>query len=382
MYMFKVLILYKSLPQYRIAFFNLLRQELEKDHISLELIYGDADYKGRNDSVTSDWAVFKKNKYLKIGGGTLIWQPCIKEVNSSDMVIVEQADRLLINHYLLFKRIFGSKKLAFWGHGLDMQAKKDSLANKFKRLYINHCDWWFAYTNGIKEFLVKNGYPADRITVVQNAIDTKQMHKDYHDITEEELQAAKKKYGLLDEEDILIYCGAIYKEKRLDFMMEATDKLLERGHKFKLLIVGGGPDEEIIKESARSRSYIVFTGPLFGREKALMFKLSNVFLLPGAMGLAILDSFAFETPIVTTKYDFHGPEFEYLVDGYNGVVTENNLEDYINKVSDLLSDRPKLQQMISNCKSEYNNYSNEIMVSNFIDGIKKFIKLKTKDGVN
>ena len=46
--MFKVLIIYKSLLQYRIAFFNLLREELLKNEISLELIYGDADYKGRN----------------------------------------------------------------------------------------------------------------------------------------------------------------------------------------------------------------------------------------------------------------------------------------------------------------------------------------------
>lgn len=376
--MFKVLILCKSLPQYRIAFFDLLRKELSKDHVSLELIYGDADHKVRNDSKISDWAIFRKNKYIRICGLTLIWQPCLKEIESSDLVIVEQANRLLINYVLLGKRIIGSRKLAFWGHGFNMQANKYSFSNIFKRLFINHCDWWFAYTSGIKSFLVKNGYLANRITVVQNAIDTMQMRNDYNDIKDDELEASRELCGLQDTETILIYCGSLYKEKRLGFLIDTADKLIERGHNFKLLVVGGGPDEYIIKEAALTRPYIVFTGPLFGRKKALMFKLSSIFLLPGAMGLAILDSFAFETPIVTTKYDFHGPEFEYLVDGYNGIVTENDLMHFTNGISDMLSNKSKLQQIISNCKSEYKKYSIEIMVDNFTNRVKNFIHSKVE----
>jgi glycosyltransferase involved in cell wall biosynthesis len=377
--MFKVLIICKSIPQYRIAFFNLLRTELSKDHISLELICGDDSQKGRNDSETIDWAIFKPNKYIKIFGLTLIWQPCLKEVESSDLVIVEQAIRLLINYVLIGKRIIGSQKLAFWGHGLNMQANKYSFANIFKRLCIlNHCDWWFAYTSGIKSFLINNGYLANRITVVQNAIDTMQMRNDYDDIKDDELQAVRELYGLQRAENILIYCGDFYKEKRLSFLIDTADILIERGHNFKLLVAGGGPDEYIIKKAALTRPYLVFTGPLFGRKKALMFKLSSIFLLPGAMGLAILDSFAFETPVIATKYDFHGPEFEYLVDGYNGIVTENDLMNYANGVSDMLSNNAKLQQIVSNCKSEYKKYSIEIMVSNFTDGVKNFIHSKVK----
>jgi glycosyltransferase involved in cell wall biosynthesis len=371
--MFKVLILYKSLPQYRVAFFDLLREELSKNNITLELIYGDADYKGRSDSATNDWATFKKNKYLKIGKSQLIWQPCLKEIKSADIVIVEQADRLLINYILISRRILRNKKFAFWGHGQNMLINRNSVANIFKTLYINHCDWWFAYTDGIKSFLVKNGYSRHKITTVQNSIDTKKMILDYNSITEIELEKTRNELGILQTDLVLIYCGALYKEKRLDMLIDSLDSLNRKGFNAKLLILGGGPDEQIIKNAILSRPYLLFIGPKFGREKAKFFKLSSIFLLPAAMGLAILDSFAFATPVVTTQNKFHGPEIEYLKNDVNGIITPNNLDSFTNAIIELLGNTNKLALLKENCLKEANNYSNEKMVRNFIEGIQKSI---------
>ncbi len=376
--MFKVLILYKSLPQYRISFFDLLRQELYKNGILLELIYGDADLSGKDDCVTNEWGIFKRNKYLNIGITKLTWQPCLNEIKSADLVIVEQADRLLINYILIFRRIFNNKKFAFWGHGLNKLAKDYSISNLFKRLYINHCDWWFAYTNGIKAFLVQNGYPDNRITCVQNAIDTQKMNNEYTSISEEELNIIRREYDIQKDETILIYCGALYKEKRIDFLIETIDEIVKRTKKVKLVVLGGGQDENIIKEAALTRPYLIYVGPKFGYEKAKFFKLSSLFLLPGAMGLAILDSFAFETPIVTTKYPFHGPELEYLIPGKNGIITENKISCYIDSVVDLLKDKAKIREITENCIKEIERYSNERMVDNFTDGIKKLIAMRKK----
>ena len=371
--MFKVLILYKSLPQYRVAFFDLLREELSKNNITLELIYGDADYKGRSDSATNDWATFKKNKYLKIGKSQLIWQPCLKEIKSADIVIVEQADRLLINYILISRRVLRKKKFAFWGHGQNMFKNKNSVANIFKTLYINHCDWWFAYTDGIKSFLIKNGYSGKKITTVQNSIDTRKMILDYNSITEIEIEKMRNELGILQSDLVLIYCGALYKEKRLDFLIDSVDSLIRKGLNAKLIILGGGPDEKIIKNAILSRPYLLFVGPKFGREKAKFFKLSSIFLLPAAIGLAILDSFAFATPIITTEHKHHGPEIEYLKNGINGIITPNDLNSFTNAIIQLLSNPNKLALLKENCLKETNNYSNEKMVRNFIEGIQKSI---------
>lgn len=368
----RVVILQKSLPQYREPFFTGLREKLAEDNITLELIYGNSD-EGRKDGVKMDWATYRKNRHYNLGLMKLIWQPCLKEVRTADLVIVEQANKLLINYVLLWRKLFGRQRFAFWGHGLDRQAHKLSPQNLFKRLMLKRASWWFAYTGGVRDFLVRNGYAAERITVVQNAIDTRRMITEYNQVSAEELEDFRLQHGIKPGEQLLIYCGALYKEKRIDFLVETADRLHQAGVSFRLVIVGSGPDEQLVKEAADSRPYILFTGPLFGKEKAKMFHLSSLFLLPGAIGLAVLDSFAYATPIVATDYRFHGPEFDYLVNDYNGVITENNIGAYVAGVLSLLNDPARLESLKKNCREEAGRYTNESMVQNFAAGIKAFL---------
>ncbi|MBS1734903.1 MAG: glycosyltransferase family 4 protein [Bacteroidetes bacterium] len=370
----KVTIIYRNIPQYRIEFYNLLREGLQKKGIEFDLIYGDNPFKGREDSVDCEWATFKKNYTLSLLNIYIIWQPCTKEIRNSDLVIVEQANKLLFNYYLILRKIFGNKKFAFWGHGLNMQLPKKSLFNRFKMTYINKASWWFAYTEGIKNFLVDQGVESNKITVVQNAIDTKTLNELYHSIPEEEVEALRKQHGIEKNERVLIYCGALSKEKNIQFLLDSADELKAKGHKFKLLVMGNGPLLKDVQKAAEKNPWIIYTGPKFGRDKALYFRISDIFLLPGAMGLAILDSFAFETPMVTIKYDHHGPEFEYIVDDYNAVIADNSIEDFTNRIGNLLNNPEKMDMLKKTSALMIQKYNIQSMVDNFIDGIEKALK--------
>ena len=39
---------------------------------------------------------------------------------------------------------------------------------------------------------------------------------------------------------------------------------------------------------------------------------ANLMLIPGLVGLAVVDSFAAQCPVVTTDFRGHSPEFEYI----------------------------------------------------------------------
>ncbi len=367
----KVLIIYRTIPQYRVEFYNSLREKLKEQNIELELIYGNSHVDNRKDTVRSDWAIFKDNVTINLGVFKLIWQPCWKEVKSADFVIVEQANKLLINYLLILRKLIKHKKFAFWGHGLNLQAPKKSFFNNFKRTYTNLTDWWFAYTDGIKKFLIENGFNENRITVVQNAIDTKLLSKYYNSIQDSEVSTLKEQLGITGTETIFIYCGALYKEKMVDFMIDALDRLKDKGLDFKFLIIGSGPLDDFVAKAAAERPWIINIGPKFGRDKALYFKVSDIFLHPGAMGLAILDSFAFETPMITAPYEFHGPEFEYVVDDYNGIISTHNIDDFIADIEELVNDKEKYNQLKSVFGLMVEKYNNETMVQNFADGILK-----------
>ena len=350
-----------------------IREELAKREIDLELIYGDMD-EGRKDKVKLDWATFLPNKYLNLRFIKLIWQPCLKQIRNADLVIVEQADKLLLNYFLFIRKIFGRQQFAFWGQGRHLQDKENSAKNLFKRIFLKHCNWWFAYTAEVKEYLIQKGYPGDRVTVVQNAIDTRWMQEDYLSVTEQELTQFRDAHKIRGDETVLIYCGSLFKEKRIEFLTDAAKRLFEDGYKVRLLVVGAGPDEQLIIDAAAKYPFITYTGPLFGRNKAVAFKASSLFLLPGAIGLAVLDSFAYRTPIVTTEYEFHGAEFRYIINGENGLITENDLEAYISAIKNILSNKEQFGQLVSNCIRDAGKYTNENMVLNFADGISSFIE--------
>src|SRR5690242_9872256 len=100
----RVAIVYKSLPQYRRRFFELLKLKLDEIGIDLILIYGQAGKKDstKKDTVDISWATRINNKIFYIGPQEFYWQPCLHLLKEVDLVIVEQASRLLVNYVLQF----------------------------------------------------------------------------------------------------------------------------------------------------------------------------------------------------------------------------------------------------------------------------------------
>jgi hypothetical protein len=91
--------------------------------------------------------------------------------------------------------------------------------------------------------------------------------------------------------------------------------------------------------------------------------------MPGLVGLGILDCFALETPLITTEFQFHSPEIDYLQNGINGIISENSLESYVQAVQLVLTSDTLLQRLIDGCRKSAPIYCTEKMISNFAGGI-------------
>lgn len=367
----KVVVVQRVLTQYRVEFFDRLKAELESREINLELIIGDyhAFEKSKSDQASLRWATSIDNISLKVLGSRLIWQPCLKYLRNADLVIVEQANVNLVNYWLMLLRPFKKRRLAFWGHGENLQIGTQSWKNRFKRKYINYCDWWFAYTKKVHDYLSSHGFPSEKITIVQNAIDSKQLREEYVQINLEECESLKKNLRLNDTNNIGIYCGALYKEKRIEFLLEASLRVKKSIKDFHLIILGGGKEQCIVERAANQYEWIHYVGPVFGNSKLKYFKISSVLLMPGAIGLIALDSFITETPIITTKNNIHGPEYEYLIHEWNAIIAENQLEEFSNEIIRLLQNKDYLKTITRNALECAGKYTLEQMVGNFTEGI-------------
>lgn len=365
-----VAIVQRILPHYRAAFFASLHERLKDYGIALTLYYGQERVGTVPRSIALDvpWSVRLNNRYLSIGDTELIWQPCLLRLQRFDMIVVEQANRLLINHLLQLKRRWSNQKLAYWGHGRNLQAgQQKNVREKFKQWRTCDVDWWFAYTELTRVHLVEGGFPSERITTVNNTIDISGLRK--------ALAACKSDAVLRIKAELAIgggpvglYCGGLYADKRIDFLLDAVRVVQAVIPDFHMIVVGEGPESDRIAAASKSADWIHYVGPVYGDDRAPFLKLSDILLMPGAVGLVVIDSFVAETPLVTTRINTHGPEIAYLKSGENGVMSEDSLADYADAVIATLTG-DTLPNLRAGCRTGADEYSLEHMVARFSDGI-------------
>ena len=370
----RVLIAYKSMPHYRIEFFGRLKEALKIENIELDVVYGNSKDYNRKDEVSLDWAIYRRNYIFKFHKKTFYWQPILDLVRKKDLVIVEQANSLIVNYVLIFLRYFSNYKFAFWGHGKDRQSSDNTFSAWFKRRLINRCDYWFAYTDSVERYLLKWGYDSRKISVVNNTLDTVKIHNELLSVSAADKAHVMKQLGINETNDIAIYCGSLYSGKRIDFLIESAELVYQQNSSFRLIIIGSGDDVDFVKQQTQQKPWLLYAGPKFGSEKAGFFSIAKVFLMPGNVGLAAIDSFCYEVPMVICELDTHGPEIDYLSDGNNCVFTKNDKIDFAQKVSTVVKDSSQLELLKNGCRSSLHQFTLENMVTNFVEGIKNCLQ--------
>lgn len=157
----KIAIVSKTVPHYRAPFFNGLREKLISKNIDLILIYGQPSHRDsqKSDVVDLDWAIKVPNKIIEIGNLELYWQPVLKHLKDVDLVIVEQASKLLLNYILVMQNVIGIRKVAFWGHGRNFQkSSSNRIGEWIKKQISTHVHWWFAYNDLSAEIVLTMSY--------------------------------------------------------------------------------------------------------------------------------------------------------------------------------------------------------------------------------
>jgi glycosyltransferase involved in cell wall biosynthesis len=373
----KVVILQHRLLHYRVDFFEYLNEVCLKVGIELHLVHGQAseNEQKKNDVGTISWAINVKNYFLRIGNVDLLWQQFPINLLDADLIILMQENRIVSNYPILLYRRLLCKKVAFWGHGANFQSKAPTgYRERWKRYVANKVDWWFAYTDITKKLLIKYGFPSSNITVLNNSIDTKKFYQDYESISENELSTVRFELGISDSSKVAVFCGSLYKDKKLDLLINSS-VLLRDKMDYHLIIIGLGPEFEFLEKFSLLNKWVHLVGVKKGRDKAIYFKLSNVILNPGLLGLHILDSFAIGMPIVSTINAMHSPEIAYIENERNGVLVADDPEVYAQAIERLLND-PKYYNYISkNALEDCQRYTLDNMVINFLNGIRKCLAI-------
>ena len=369
-----VKILYPWMPDYRVDFFRELVQLGLGDKITYQVFAGSPPRElGKPQAQQTASEFFQvQSKEIVLFQRSIIRYQVDKSWREADLVIVEHSVRSLNTWvWTLFTK---PKKIAMWGHGRTYTKKKYGFEEKIKEWLTRKSDWFFSYTEGGKRALIESGYPLTNISVINNSSPIS-IQLDKINLEPKEIDSFPKDYELYDKK-VGVFIGAFSKDKRISMLLEAAQIINQAIPNFCLVFFGEGPEGFRIREASRTKPWIKMAPYATPRILKLISLSADVILMPGRVGLIAVDSFALGVPIVTTNFEYHAPEFEYLRHNKNSIITEDNVLQYAKGVIALLQDSETKTQLGKQCLNDSVKYNIKTMARSFHDGVKSCLNLE------
>lgn len=130
---------------------------------------------------------------------------------------------------------------------------------------------------GLRAEIASRGVPAQRITVIPNAVDT-----DSFTVNAPADPALRARLGL-DGAVVLGFIGSFYAYEGLPLLLEALPALRRQHPELRLLLVGGGPQEALIRQRLESLGLgdaVILTGRVPHQQVQDYYNLVDVFVYP------------------------------------------------------------------------------------------------------
>ncbi|CAH1906378.1 Glycosyltransferase WbuB [Candidatus Nitrotoga sp. HW29] len=235
---------------------------------------------------------------------------------------------------------------AFWedaavDHGTSKkQGVRYRLTRALETYALKRVDAVTTICEGLRNDIVMRGISAQKVTVIPNAVD---IEKFAFESTPDNV--LKQQLGLTDYR-IIGFIGSFYAYEGLDLLLTALPHILDKAPDIRVLLVGGGPQEEALKQQARQLGIadkVMFTGRVPHSEVNRYYDLVDILVYPRhsmrltelVTPLKPLEAMAQGRLFVASSVGGHK---ELIRDGETGVLFQaESPQDLADKVLDLLS---------------------------------------------
>lgn len=262
---------------------------------------------------------------------------------------------------------------------------------KYDGKYYYHCHNEFSGTYGCKEiidktekFICVSGHiekflsqylkvKKENSNVLRNGIDEIKFNID---LTKQQREELRNKYGIKRNDKILLFTGRVVKEKGVKELITALKNV--NYNNYKLLIVGAALNdlnaktayeyeiEELVKEM---KEKVVFTGFVKYDEIPQLYHLADIAVLPSicedAAPLAIIESLICGLPIIST---ISGGIPEYAKDG-SAILIERDkglVKNLAKSIDSLLENENKCKEMSQQALKVSKKLTNRVYYQNFV----------------
>jgi glycosyltransferase involved in cell wall biosynthesis len=268
-------------------------------------------------------------------------------------------------HWLKLKCI----PVVYWNKGINLEVRNPRLRN-LPFYYIHSlCDGIVLYSkHEVKDIKPKNRH---KVWVANNAVN----FTAFPEIRETRAEI-KAEFGIPFEK-VVLFVGRMRTVKKVEHLIEIFNQIDEPG--CGCVIVGDQMDYDL--EALIQKDNIRYLGEIFDPENiqiSKLFKMSDLFVIPGDVGLGMNQAFYWGLPVVTED-GLQPPEIHYLTDGRSGfIVPENNLTVLREKTLLLLKDDALRAEFSRNAREDIlREASVEAMFSGFLQCVSTLVEAKT-----
>jgi glycosyltransferase involved in cell wall biosynthesis len=348
--MSRVLLVHAGImPHYRVPIYGFLAERLKRDGFDLSVI---------SDGIQPDnpHPVAFPFRAVRISTASIV-----RHVRKErfDIVIdyMELRHRYLFPSYFVLRGLL-HRKMVYWGQGRDLNDPKNLVKNAAYALEQSMCSAIILYAGHLKKYVPRRFH-------VKTFVANNTLAESYPGLppgaTKEEVLA---RYGIGTKKNI-ICVGRMQKRKRLDHLVQALS-LMDRTDVGLIFV---GPDPEGILDGFAGAN-VHKLGAIFEDAKFDLLSSSDVYCLPGSVGLGIVDAFHCGLPFVTEDGD-ESAEIMYLKDGVNGfIVPRGDIRALSEKLRLLLDDASLRDRFSRAAKREIEeNGSLDKLYSGFRDAL-------------
>jgi glycosyltransferase involved in cell wall biosynthesis len=195
------------------------------------------------------------------------------------------------------------------------------------------------------------GVPEEKIAIIPNGIDL----SEYADLSPK--GSFKKKFNIPEDSKIIFYLGRIHKIKGIDFLVRAYAYLKNEMKCINAVLVIAGPDDGFLGEvkslvqSLGISRLVMFTGPLYGKEKLGAYVDSDLVVLPSryeAFPNVVLEAYACSKPVVASNV---GAIPDIVLHGETGLLFQaGDVKGLANAIAYMLANPEEAERMGCNAR--------------------------------
>jgi glycosyltransferase involved in cell wall biosynthesis len=358
-----VLVLQEQVPPYRAPFFRLLTNEL--GNRDLDLCVASSSVLPGIDELG-----FRHRRVLLSRSGLPVLETVYRE-RPAVLVLPHSARFAPLAAATRFLQSWGRKQV-LWGMGMarryGVATERDShrygeasgrdsrpAAEAVRRLMLSTCDHYLSYTEISTTNVANRGYNAEKITTLNNAVEAL--------ATPEQALAAQR----VPLQALLV--ASLVGDKEPLRAVAIVDQLRQLASSATLHIVGDGPLRSECAQAAIEHEWVFYHGPIRGHRLRELALASDIAIIPGRVGLAVLEMASAGLPTATFAVSLHGAEIAYLKDGINGLFLSEGINVAAKELAALLTARQALERMRNEAIITANKYTIQDMAKNFANGV-------------